>query len=661
MSQILSSLTLKYWHILKGACFKHFFIAIFTSAIFFLVCNSLAPVRVGDGAEYYGLFLAFKSGMMPWMTPQAYEQYNELIQSGGIFGMVPPLDLQNAFSMLRVGDTSDYNHFWFYSFIAFICYKVFLVAGLSLKVHQSFMVLHAILFFIVLSAALRFYGWRGAITVLVLTFGSPILWYVDKVHTEFFTFTLTLTAIILIGAKRYLSSSFFLALVSTQNPSFALVAFIPFIYRIIFEKSKRYSFSEVVLFSGTCFLVLIHPIYYLIRYKVLTPQLLAGGAAPGEYFSFFYIWLLDPDVGLLPNWPLGTLLLAYSLLFCFWSERNELAKSKKYIFFMACYLLIGLYANSSSTNLNSGATTGVARYALWYVPLFFPIVNNLFNHLPKNKVIFLVGVLLLLALFIYNFRINKPVIFEQNSKPSKISFLLQKNFPNLYNPPIQIFSERFSGKGNYLNQWTVRGVVGPDCLKVLLYPGEGRAGVHAPANCHYDSLAMASLFDNLASGNEKPFYRVIPKSDADAIRISYKPGDYKVGLDQTGNWVLNSGWSWLEPWGVWSEGSPASLILPCPPSNDIFKVASVDSQAALSLHSLIDKQAIEVLNKGRVLSTVTLNPSENKVLINFTDGMCIDGFAEIEINIQDPRSPKEMGISQDLRKLGVSFTGFSLK
>lgn len=340
---------------------------------FFVITYCLPPTRVGDGNEYYALFLAFKVSNLPWMTPLAYDQFSALFQSGKILGLIPVDDLRNSFPALRVGETSDFNHFWLYSFLAFLTYKVFLLIKIVLSIHESFIALHCIMFFLLVSVSFYFYRWKGILLVIFITLSSPIIWFIDKAHVEFFTYVLTFISVIFIIKNKYLLSSFSLAVASTQNPSFALVALIPFLYRIIFERKRLYSIIEVVFLVGTIFFVLLHPSYYFIRYGVITPQLLAGGASPGGHLSIFYIWLLDPDIGLLPNWPLGLVALMLSVLIRLYSKHKKFNASNYYLFFVLIYLFVGLYASSSTTNLNSGATPGIARYALWYIPLFFPI------------------------------------------------------------------------------------------------------------------------------------------------------------------------------------------------------------------------------------------------------------------------------------------------
>ncbi|WP_217619259.1 hypothetical protein, partial [Achromobacter sp. GbtcB20] len=166
--------------------------------------------------------------------------------------------------------------------------------------------------------------------------------------------------------ERYLAAALFIALASTQNPSFALVACIPLFYRVVLQRERRYSLFEVAMAVAVVVAVLAHPVYYFARYGVVTPQLLAGGAALGGNIWTFYVWIVDPDLGLLPNWPLGLLVLLAALV-AYLRKPVSLAGPGTWrvtAFVLAC-CAINFFAHSSTTNLNSGATPGLARYALW--------------------------------------------------------------------------------------------------------------------------------------------------------------------------------------------------------------------------------------------------------------------------------------------------------
>ena len=155
--------------------------------VFFFNFRMFNPLRVGDGGEYYALYYAWDTTSRPWMTSIAYDAYEKMYASHSIRDFVSRDVFENAFPALKLGVTGDFPHFWFYSFLAFLCAKLLSLIGITLQVHKSFLVLHYILLVVTTSISYRFYRWNGVLVVLLMTFISPMLWYLDKVHTELFT------------------------------------------------------------------------------------------------------------------------------------------------------------------------------------------------------------------------------------------------------------------------------------------------------------------------------------------------------------------------------------------------------------------------------------------------------------------------------------------
>ncbi|MCE7058299.1 hypothetical protein LZF95_26720, partial [Algoriphagus sp. AGSA1] len=255
--------------------------------IFYSFLNS-ATYRVGDGGEYYALYYAWVETLRPWMTASSFEAYEVFVNQSEILGHVSADRLASSFPSLRVGETADFNHFWLYSFLAFCVALPLYLVDVAIDAHHGFLLLHHILLAVLFSIVFRFTGWRGVLVVAIMTFFSPVLWYLNKVHTELYTYVFTLLAVVLFSQCRYLASSFCLAVASAQNPSFSLVAFVPFFYRVVWLRYKPFTWQEVFWAIGATVLVLLHPIYYFFRYGVPTPQLLAGGASLGESLNSFH-------------------------------------------------------------------------------------------------------------------------------------------------------------------------------------------------------------------------------------------------------------------------------------------------------------------------------------------------------------------------------------
>lgn len=625
--------------------------------IVFSVLSTLVPKRVGDGSEYYALFYAWAESFRPWMTEISFKAYENLFLNSNIVGLVSLDWLRDSFPGLRIQDTADFNHFWFYSFLAYLCSKLFSIIGVEIGPHQSFLFLHLVLLTLTFFVSYRLLGWKGVVSVYLLTLTSPMLWFFDKVHTELLTYCLTLISVLLVCRKKYLAASFSVAIASTQNPSFAIIAFLPFAYRFLRYKNDNFSISEALIAIGTSLLVLVHPVYYFFRFGVPTPQLLAGGASLGGNLSNFYIWLVDPDVGLLPNWPFGILLTAMAIMGFLFKKEHDLKKADKFLFIYILFsVLINFYAHSSTTNINSGATVGVARYALWYLPLFFPLVYYLVSNYPRKKYYYLISVIFIIIFTLLGIKSNNPSKYEDYSSPNYFSFLLQNYASFIYNPPPEVFAERYSGIGEAIYSVNPRGILGPDCRKILIYPGDGRSKIIIPKRCYIDESKLSETVSSLGAQNlSEPFYYIFDRQILKKTSQGLAPGKHMTSLQNEGVNVLDSGWSDPEEWGVWSDGKKASLR---------FKVEDfINIKYSLVLHVVpflppnVNGQAVSFFSNKRHVFDMEIKTTQDVELPLYPDS---DGFVYVELSIKNPISPKQAGLSEDPRFLGVGLMDFEL-
>lgn len=633
----------------------YFWIALACIGIFAWL-STLPPQRVGDGMEYYAMFLAWQDTLRPWMTATSFASYQQLFESNSILGMLPANWLAESFPSLRLGPTADFNHFWFYSFLAALIGKFSHFIGFNVTAHEAFLVLHFLLINASLMVAYYLYGKRGVVVVILMTLFSPMLWFSDKVHTELFTYCLTLMGVMFVFSKRYLLGAFCIALAATQNPSFALIAFIPFLYRFTLQRHERFTIFEVLLVVGTAFAVLAHPAYYFLRFGVLTPQLLAGGATLGGNLSTFYIWIFDPDLGLLPNWPLGILLVVIAIALRTTSKRSDQCDSDKwYYVFVLFFCAVNFYAHSSTTNLNSGATPGLARYSLWYLPAFFSVVYYVTRNYPVRRALAYPLTALVLIIGFYTVVENNPKRHEQYSRPTWLSNAIQIKLPGLYTPPFEVFVERYSGLGEAINVANRRGVLGPDCHKLAVFAGEGRGAVTFPARCQMDVDKLTALANSLPISAVGYFVN-LDDAQYQQVLLAVEPIEYTIGASGSGNFVLSSGWYDLEPSGVWSRGNAAKLSLPCNSAQYYFDRKDVGVVLKLSGFG---NQAIKITQNGETLFSGRIEaPAEIPVAVKVDQ--CDTRALDLVIDIANPASPADSGLSNDSRKLGVAFSGFTL-
>ena len=639
----------------------YLFIVFGLGAIFSLLLL-LKPTRVGDGSEYYALYLAFLETMRPWMTDASFMEYGRLVESERIRGIVPLGHLSQSFPALKLQGMADFNHFWFYSFLASIIGSIISLVGGQFGPHTSFLILHWLLLCLPTLLAFRYYGWKGVVVVLLMTFGSPMIWFLDKVHTELFTYCLALASIIYGLNARYVSAAVAMALASTQNPSFAIVAGFLLCARALNTKYRNYSFWEVVGVASTVFVVSLHPAYYFFRFGVPTPQLLAGGTDLGGNLANFYIWIFDPDLGLLPNWPVGCVFLVFGGISLYTtSKRKDSSRSVNLTFwlFLFVYFLVSIYSHSSTQNLNSGATPGVSRYALWYTPLLFPFALWATSWTVEKKIRIIITTFVFGFLLFFNAHSNAPTRPESYSTPTKLSAFIQKRFPNFYNPPAEVFFERYSGFGESPGGATVMAVVGPDCKKVLLLPGLDRIRVAAPSECLIDTEALAAILKPKQTGLHTAKYATLTANELN--KIIFKPivgKNYRLNEGGEGGSVLRSGWSVRETWGVWSDGRMAKIELPLPPSVDGNKSRVIALNLVAFTHGPRLGTQFSINTASQKLWEGELTGQPTDVVIEIPVEVLIDDRVILSLIIENPESPSAIGLSSDARKLGVGFISF---
>ncbi len=483
------------------------------------VIARLPRVRVGDGIEYYGLFFAWTATLRPWMSAAAFAAYQQFHAAGAVLGTLPSDVLHPA---LRVGATTDFNHFWLYSLLASVPHFLGRAVDLSISAHVSFLILHTVLFLALLAVAARCHGWKGFVTVLLLVLGSPIAWFANKVHTEFFTFCVTTIGVILAMRNQLIAGAVFMAIAATQNPGLSFVPVAMLLLRALADWKLSYSRWEVIGVVLTVVLLALHPAYYFARYDVISPQLLAGGATPGLHLNIWYIWLIDPDLGLFPNWPLGLLFLVMGAVLWRSSLGLRADHPEKVdhpirllivgaIFFLAC-----IYSHASTVNLNSGGTPGLARYALWYIPLVYPfalacVVAVSSWRLPAQIVSVTVALACTAAALIVTIR----TVNESYQNPSLVSAFVQKHLPGLYDPDPEIFSERYSGLGEAA---LTKAVVGPDCVKILIFPGSpANAPITAPKKCPFVPAQLDKWVSEQIRTLQHPAYKRIHSNDPTVV------------------------------------------------------------------------------------------------------------------------------------------------
>lgn len=645
-------------------------ILIALTLLFFACASRIPATRVGDGSEYYALQIAWSDTHRPYMSEPAWKEYSELHGAGSIRALVPRENLEHAFPALHLGATSDFNHFWMYSALAAGVYQAFAASGVELSIHGSFLALHALLFAIALLLISHWHGSRGTIAWIALSLGSPVLWFATKVHTEFFTVCLTVIAVAAAMKNRWAAAGVALALASTQNISFALPALVSCLAALPLGHRKEHNRAlDVCLISLSAVLALAHPAYYFFRFGVITPQLVAGGASTENFDLLRGLnFLFDLDVGLLPNWPLGTLFATIGLFLINW---KQIWGKKILLIFLFTYMVSSLLAQSATENMNSGATISVARYGLWYLCLFFPLLLGAQAEAARRigiigKVTVAIGLFALLA---FNYSVYRPNQYEDYTSPTWASRFVYSHLPGIVDPDVEIFRERNAGMGEEpLPRPSV--VLGPGCRLALVLAGHGNEPVVlGNGSCGMSRSAVVALLKQRGAwsgsgGNDH--YMRLSRDDIASLYTSVERGAVVQASEPPSALrdFLVSGWSHDEPWGVWSEGKSAKIAF------NIKDVGTGDVHLSLLVTGFFygshNKVVVAPSVNDRRLPTFVLRadqalPARIDLVIPEQDVLRANGRIELILDIHSPRSPSALGMSDDHRQLGIGLIRLSIR
>jgi len=632
----------------------------FGLALCMLIIGWLLPaVRVGDGSEYYGLYLALKNVHRPFMTEAAFQAYDQLVNSRHVADLPGTEAMRHAFPSLIQAKSADFNHFWFYPALA-------LLAGgwldtLGAGPHAAFLCLHALLFAALLFVAGRSYGRLGIIAAIVVTAGSPIVWFFDKVHTEFFTYCCVAIASIWFARRRYFAAAIVLAAASTQNISIGATAMFALAlggWQAGWLR-RQFHWRDLLPAALAIALVGLHPLYYFFRVGVIDPQLLAGGAKIGTNLGSIFIWLVDPDVGLLPNWPFSLVIIALGLV----AMRKFGRPSWQTCAYVVVFVVTNLYAQASTQNLNSGATIYVARYATWYIGLFVPLLAfGLAALRDWAKWALAVAAMLVGAATVANAMAFEPTRHETYMEPTTVSKQLQLHLPHLYDPPPQIFSERFSGI-----EMSKRSLAafGPDCAKVVVIERPGVPVVpRSSPPCNYDLSALPDRVlhpkewqGTLADGRHYAYLHLTAderKAAHPALRVGTR---YKPTLSDLQSLpFLGEGWYGREDLGVWTKGDHAQMQgnLPVCPASGLRVFLTLTPH----LTPKNPMMALSANANGRELGKRELHAQGGTVSFDIPCEALRDDQLNIDLHVEGWMSPLDAGESSDWRQLGVFLREF---
>jgi hypothetical protein len=133
--------------------------------------------------------------------------------------------------------------------------------------------------------------------------------------------------------------------------------------------------------------------------------------------------------------------------------------------------------------------------------------------------------------------------------------------------------------------------------------------------------------------------------------------EIKFGLDQDSNKYILKGFSQLQKWGVWSVGYFSDIILHLNDSQSLTKINIKGFTPSVLGDS--SRIAIELNDKYLGECEFDLNPGTCELDINKVQ--LLSDIVKIRIVPEEPRSPKDLGLSNEESKQGLGLISITLE
>jgi len=512
-------------------------------ALVFALClvAGSAPRIVGDGGEYLAQALNFAAFNPPSLGRQTIPAIHQRITE--IAPGLAEWDIAATGIPGGADRRRDFVHFWFYALLATPFVLAADVVGIS-PLH-GFTALNLLLLALALWLALQRLGHPA----VVLLFASPLVWWIDKAHTEVFTVSL-LTIVMLTLRDRPWWALVAAGMAATQNPPITIVVFLILGIELVHRRSSVFADRRLVAgaLAGVA-LAALQPAYTYLRHG--TPSLLIDTVQMGlPTWAELGAAVLDPSMGLIGNYPVFVIATALAAVWI-------VARSPRSLIVPATFVAAGasvvfLYAFAQPTNLHHGGTPGLTRYALWFIPLSLAIwlpLHELAGVRSRRMLAIAASISAFASVIAFH-----PGVDEKSREPTWLASWLWAELPAWNNPLPEVFAETLTH-----TEGTTLPVATPGCEKILLtgeVDGSPRwpmpcLPAPVPPQCQVTGVLCYANRDGdtytfkLAPGRPTPMRRaavdVWPRSAEPHVRRAYLDAQWTtMGQDPSGLDVLRS-------------------------------------------------------------------------------------------------------------------------
>lgn len=425
-------------------------LVVISLAIVAVLAITATQQRTGDAHQYVAMTQLLAERKPPWLDPNDQETLAAWMRSRASDSGFATGALAIRQPALIHDGVQELSHFWAFPLVVSPLWALF--ASAHLDPLTAFPIVNSLLLGTAIIAVYQTFGFAAAL----LGLASPLLWFVARAQVEVFTVSLLLLAMCSARGGRWAWGSLLIALAATQNLPISMG--VPLFWcagighwlaaqdgnigrQALISKINVKAVAIATLAIGVA---LLHPAYYIWRLGVFTPQQLNGGISGAiPDMTRLLAPIADPDIGFAWWMPVQS---ALALLGLCWLVRDLRQGKRRDTHLMSTIFVSGVMALwflvvfAQTTNVNSGGTVHVSRYALWLLPLCLPAAAIAIDRLALRSGMALPAFLILLLLL--NVAYFKPDQQERYVEHSPQATWLLSNAPWLYWPLPELFVER---------------------------------------------------------------------------------------------------------------------------------------------------------------------------------------------------------------------------
>lgn len=396
----------------------------------FVLCSmaTIKPIMHGDGYEYTYMVQAFENHFSPEVNDNDIASSQAILKANAI--TVYP-DGYSGFYKSYSGKMYSY-HFWFYSLLV-LPVKIILKL-LNLNQFKCFQLTNGILFLTALWVV-YFYAKKKKNILVALLALNPVLFYLIWTHPEVFSYSFVAMAIAMFLSKKYKFAILFSSIASLQNAPLLVLTGV-FLLFYLLENRNNYKDWILAVLCGSP--TVLPYAFYLFNYG--TPNLIIKvGAAGLQHMSLqrMYDMVFDMNIGMIIYVPIIVILFFVVII------RDIL--NKKYLnLIWPISIFVMIILSTQTANWNSGCA-GISRYGVWVLPIMIYYVADLKKHIPIICAL-VCNALIVVTMggFLYS--------GANYTELTPTSRFVMENFPYLYSPDYETFTERVRGvPGNFKN------------------------------------------------------------------------------------------------------------------------------------------------------------------------------------------------------------------